>query len=84
MVLVHVEIIALEGVSVHACVHREQADVVCGVLSQLDKHLVVGGGKALDHGFVDVLTHLDLRHIHGVVVATDTNRPMEQRLKRRC
>lgn len=44
--LVKVEIVALEGITVHACVYVEEADVIFGVLSMLDHHLVVCRGSS--------------------------------------
>ena len=60
MPLVHVEIVALEWVRVHARVDREEVALVLRRLAELDKHLEVGRGVAADDRGVPVLALADL------------------------
>ena len=82
MVGVHVEIMTLEGVSIHACVDRVKVGVFLRVGVEIDDHLVSCDVSRLEYNILPVSAEFYATHIRRVAVAAVRNITMEKELQR--
>ena len=83
MVGVHVEIMALEWVSVHACVNREEISVILHILSvKIDDHLVAGDVNRFEYNIFPVFEEFRATNIWCVIITAVRNFMMEKELQK--
>jgi len=74
MVIVHIEIVALEGVPVRTCIDRIQIDITSGITiligCKVDDHFEGSDMAALENDIFAIGADLGAAHIRRVIVAS--------------
>ena len=84
MIVVHVEVVTLEGVPMHTSVDRVEVSVFAVVvLIEVDDHLEGGNVRGVEDNIVAVGANLRATHVRCVVVASVGDFTMEEELERR-
>lgn len=79
MVRIHVEIVTLQGVTIHSSIDRVKIDIFEWVVwMEIDNHFESCHMRRLEHNILAVSSDLGSRNIWRVVVAAIGNFSMEQ------
>lgn len=79
MIIVHVEVVALEGIAIHASVNRPEIGILSGItFVEIDYHLVSSDMDRIEYDAIFIASDFDTRNIDTVVVTAVGHLTMEE------
>ena len=82
VVIVHIEVVTLEGMSVHSRINRVQVYIFLFVFFEQNDHLVSSNNMRLEDNVVFIHTNFASRNVRRVIVSSKGNLPVEKELQR--
>jgi hypothetical protein len=80
VVIVHIEVVTLEGMSVHSRINRVQVYIFLFVFFEQNDHLVSSNNLRLEDNVVFIHTNFASRNVRRVIVSSKGNLPVEKEL----
>lgn len=79
MIIVHVEVVTLEGIAIHTSVDRPEICIARGIIFvKIDHHFVGSDMDRVENDVIFIGSSFDTRHIDTVVVTTVGHLTMEE------